>query len=219
MQFQSIFGQHIQHVTMASPNDDENAVDLTAETDKAKKQEENGDKASGKKKSGKKSKKDKKKGKGTKDDAIVEENTLSEEDQELKDRLETCVTTVTNAANEAAVTVPLRLKALDVIVSELRSATSSMTSVPKPLKFLRPHFDTLKKLHAGFTDEVVKADAEMLTLRARLADVLSVLAMTMGKHGKWLASLVFGSFWQLCVGRPTPRHICARAHACIRYPR
>ena len=190
-------------------------MDLTAETDKAKNQKENGDKASGKKKSGKKSKKDKKKGKGTKDDAIVEENTLSEEDQELKDRLETCVTTVTNAANEAAVTVPLRLKALDVIVSELRSATSSMTSVPKPLKFLRPHFDTLKKLHAGLTDEVVKADAEMLTLRARLADVLSVLAMTMGKHGKWLASLGFGSFWQVMCRAV----LCARAHTCIRYPR
>lgn len=192
---------------MASPNEnDENAVDLTAETENTKK--ENG--SDNKKKSGKKSKKDKKKGKGNnKDDAIVEENTLSEEDQELKDRLDTCVTTVTNAANEAAVTVPLRLKALDVIVTELRSATSSMTSVPKPLKFLRPHFDTLKKLHAGIADETVQADVEMLTLRARLADVLSVLAMTMGKHGK---SLVFGN---LFVARRSPHSVSYASHAFV----
>lgn len=27
---------------------------------------------------------------------------------------------------------------------EIRTSTSSMTSVPKPLKFLRPHYGTLK---------------------------------------------------------------------------
>ena len=35
--------------------------------------------------------------------------------------------------------------ALEQMKSEIKSATSSMTSVPKPLKFLRPHYDTLKK--------------------------------------------------------------------------
>ena len=199
---------------MASPNenDEKNAVDLTAETEKAKK-ENGGGGSDNKKKSGKKSKKDKKKGKGNKDDAIVEENTLSEEDQELKDRLETCVTTVTNAANEAAVTVPLRLKALDVIVTELRSATSSMTSVPKPLKFLRPHFDTLKKLHAGIADETVQSDVEMLSLRARLADVLSVLAMTMGKHGTSTLGVfnVFGIY--LFVAHRSP--VSYASHTCM----
>ena len=152
--------------------------------DRQQKEEESADGAAKKKKSKKKGKK--KKGKGDTDGALKEdENALSEEDQELKDRLETCVSTVTNEKNEAAVTVPLRLQALDVIVTELRSATSSMTSVPKPLKFLRPHFDTIKKLHGSIDDDAVKADVEMLTLRARLADVLSVLAMTMGKHGKY----------------------------------
>lgn len=171
------------NATMAPANEEEKAVDLTAETD-SKKKEESADGAAKKKKSKKKGKK--KKGKGDTDGALKEdENALSEEDQELKDRLETCVSTVTNEKNEAAVTVPLRLQALDVIVTELRSATSSMTSVPKPLKFLRPHFDTIKKLHGSIDDDAVKADVEMLTLRARLADVLSVLAMTMGKHGKY----------------------------------
>jgi 26S proteasome regulatory subunit N1 len=148
---------------MAPLDGEENAVDLKAGTEK------------------KPTKQDEKGAKGKKGE--VEPDAMSEEDQELKDRLDTCVSTLLNSENEASVTVPIRLKALDVIVSELRSATSSMTSVPKPLKFLRPHFDVLKKYFAT----IVKADAtdsEMLSLRARLADVLSVLAMTMGKHGK-----------------------------------
>mmetsp|Transcript_27980 Transcript_27980/g.50944 ORF Transcript_27980/g.50944 Transcript_27980/m.50944 type:complete len:932 (-) Transcript_27980:261-3056(-) len=146
---------------MAPLDGEENAVDLKAGTEK------------------KPTKQDEKGAKGKKGE--VEPDAMSEEDQELKDRLDTCVSTLLNSENEASVTVPIRLKALDVIVSELRSATSSMTSVPKPLKFLRPHFDVLKKYFAT----IVKADAtdsEMLSLRARLADVLSVLAMTMGKH-------------------------------------
>jgi 26S proteasome regulatory subunit N1 len=114
-------------------------------------------------------------------DGELKEATMSEEDQELKERLETCVSTVVNKDSEEAVTVPLRLKALDVLVTELRSATSSMTSVPKPLKFLRPHFPELKKLHVQLVgDSAVDGDSEYMLLRARLGDVLSVLAMTLG---------------------------------------
>jgi 26S proteasome regulatory subunit N1 len=98
--------------------------------------------------------------------------TLSDEDKDLKERLETCVSTL--VSTEASVTAPLRMVALDTIVRELREATSSMTSVPKPLKFLRPQFDTLKAYYASLI--------EASELRAHLADVLSVLAMTMGKH-------------------------------------
>lgn len=106
-----------------------------------------------------------------------EEPTMSEEDQELKERLETCVSTLINKDNEQSVTIPLRIKALDVIVDELKSATSSMTSVPKPLKFLRPHFLDLKLFYETLTGE------DYILLRARLADVLSVLAMTMSDTG------------------------------------
>jgi len=109
------------------------------------------------------------------------ENAMSEEDQELKERLETCVSTVVNAEADKEVTIPLRSKALDMIVTELRSATSSMTSVPKPLKFLRPHFVVLKELHATLSEGGEIDDDELLALRARLADVLAVLSMTMGK--------------------------------------
>jgi len=117
-----------------------------------------------------------------KDGEPIAEDTLSEEDRELKERLETCVGTVVNAENESAVTIPLRLKALEIIVTELRTATASMTSVPKPLKFLRPHFAVLKGLFETISKEENNKDVQFLELRARLADVLAVLAMTMGKH-------------------------------------
>jgi 26S proteasome regulatory subunit N1 len=124
-------------------------------------------------------KKDDAKKKKTEEEAA---DAMSEEDKELKERLETCVSTVINAANEAAVTVPIKTNALDVIVNEIRTATASMTSVPKPLKFLRPHFATLKTLYTGM-QEGAELDSATLELRARLADVLAVLAMTMGKPG------------------------------------
>ena len=104
-----------------------------------------------------------------------------DEDKELKERLDTCVFTLVNVENEVEVTIPIRLKALDVIVNELRTATSSMTSVPKPLKFLRRHYVVLKKLYDEIQNEMSQDQNESLELRARLADVLAVLAMTLGK--------------------------------------
>jgi 26S proteasome regulatory subunit N1 len=35
---------------------------------------------------------------------------------------------------------------------QIRTATSSMTSVPKPLKFLRPHYDRIKAIYDTMPD-------------------------------------------------------------------
>ena len=142
---------------------DKNAVTVTAESDKKKETD---------------SKNAKKKGEENDD------SNLSEEDKELKERLETCVSTVLNEKKEANVTIPIRLTALDVIVNELRTATSSMTSVPKPLNFLRPHFASIKNLYKTM-DKATDLANDTLEFRARMADVLSVLAMTMGKPGEF----------------------------------
>jgi 26S proteasome regulatory subunit N1 len=117
------------------------------------------------------------------------EDTLSEEDRQLKDRLETCVSTITNERGETTVTIGIRQKALDMIVMELRSSTSSMTSVPKPLKFLRPYFGMMKSLHNEFSSTFSVETNEALEFRARVADVLAVLAMTMGKSGVFQSTL------------------------------
>ena len=62
-----------------------------------------------------------------------------------------------------------------VFCREIREATTSMTSVPKPLKFLRPHYERLKDAHTSMKDTNNKK---------KLADVLSVLAITTGKEGE-----------------------------------
>lgn len=42
--------------------------------------------------------------------------------------------------------------ALEALRSQIRASTSSMTSVPKPLKYLRPHFSTLKDIYDKWGD-------------------------------------------------------------------
>lgn len=97
------------------------------------------------------------------------EEDLSEEDAALKEQLELLVERVQD--NDAGV----QKLALDTIRSEIRSATSSMTSVPKPLKFLRPHYGTLKDFFA----RMPAGDNKVY-----MADVVSVLAMTMAEDGE-----------------------------------
>ena len=147
---------------MAPKDKEDNAVTVAAEADKKKDE-----------------------GKNKKKEEVDDNENMSEEDRELKERLETCVSTVLNEKQEASVTIPIRNNALDVIVNELRTATASMTSVPKPLKFLRPHFASIKTLYTSFESKT-GLDNPSLEFRARLADVLAVLAMTMGKPGEWV---------------------------------
>jgi 26S proteasome regulatory subunit N1 len=65
---------------------------------------------------------------------------LSEEDQKLKDELEFLVDKAINETD-----IGLQRNALEHLAKEIKTSTSSMTSVPKPLKFLRPHYDKLKE--------------------------------------------------------------------------
>lgn len=91
---------------------------------------------------------------------------LSEEDRALKEKLQLMVERAMDPDEG------VQKLALETIRTEIRSATSSMTSVPKPLKFLRPHFEPLKKYYGNLSKEGPN--------KVFLADVLSVLAMTMG---------------------------------------
>ncbi|MCO5574673.1 hypothetical protein L7F22_028463 [Adiantum nelumboides] len=86
---------------------------------------------------------------------------LSEEDLQLKNELEMLVERL-----EAA---------LESLRTLIRTSTSSMTSVPKPLKFLRPHYPDLKKIYEQWSDSSDKA---------LFAEILSVLAMTYSDSGE-----------------------------------
>ncbi|KAL3715015.1 hypothetical protein ACJRO7_006851 [Eucalyptus globulus] len=94
---------------------------------------------------------------------------LSEEDLALKQQLELYVERVQDPDPG------LQKVALESMRQEIRTSTSSMTSVPKPLKFLRPHYGTLKAYYETMEDS---------DLQRYLADILSVLALTMSAEGE-----------------------------------
>lgn len=63
----------------------------------------------------------------------------------------------------------LYLPTLNQLRVKIRASTTSMTSVPKPLKFLRPHFDTLKQLYEKYPPgdakvNIALSDTDFLSL-------------------------------------------------------
>ncbi|RYP56206.1 hypothetical protein DL771_011993 [Monosporascus sp. 5C6A] len=101
---------------------------------------------------------------GKKDEErIGAEEELSEEDQQLKSELDMLVERLTES--DASLYKP----ALEAMKTFIKTSTSSMTAVPKPLKFLRPHYETLTNLY-----EQWPAGGD----KSSLADVLSVIGMT-----------------------------------------
>uniref|UniRef100_A0A2P2I8Z8 26S proteasome non-ATPase regulatory subunit 2 n=1 Tax=Hirondellea gigas TaxID=1518452 RepID=A0A2P2I8Z8_9CRUS len=91
---------------------------------------------------------------------------ISEEDAKLKQTLELLVERAQDAD------LGIRVQALEALRKEISSSTTSMTSVPKPLKYLHPHYQALKDFYGG---SVISDD------KKSLADILSCLAMTMSK--------------------------------------
>ncbi|KGQ03135.1 26S proteasome regulatory subunit rpn-1 [Beauveria bassiana D1-5] len=95
--------------------------------------------------------------------AATAEEELNEEDQQLKGELDMMVERLTETNKE------LYKTALEAMKTSIKTSTSSMTAVPKPLKFLRPHYETLTNLY----EEWPAGDN-----KTSLADVLSVIGMT-----------------------------------------
>lgn len=94
----------------------------------------------------------------------------SEEDRLLQEELNACVERL--ASGDAA----KYLDALQSLCGHIRASTTSMTSVPKPLKFMRSHYGTMKEAYVHMTEET----------KRMCADVISVLAMTMGEKRECL---------------------------------
>ena len=65
----------------------------------------------------------------------------------------------------------LRINSYNLIKHEITTATSSMTSIPKPLKFLRMHFTDIK----NFYDKFVPTTEKDKNYKLMLSDLLSVL--------------------------------------------
>ena len=66
--------------------------------------------------------------------------------------------------------------ALDAVKDKIKTSTSSMTAVPKPLKFLRPHYPTLEAVFESWPESenkvsILEIDSRMLN--ADLAEFIS----------------------------------------------
>lgn len=150
--FISYFLQHFEtskyYIAMPSDNKEEKTVTISVESDKPK---------------------DKNKNKNSKKDDKDKPEEISEEDLALKEGLELAVLRLQE--KDAS----LHAQALNHLSYEIRTATASMTSVPKPLKFLHPHYNSLKAVYESW-----HAAHDM---KQSMADMLSVLAMTMSTPG------------------------------------
>ncbi|KAI8825259.1 armadillo-type protein [Fimicolochytrium jonesii] len=100
---------------------------------------------------------------------LEEEEELSDEDKQLKEELEMLVERLTESDKT------LYKPALETLRTLIRTSTSSMTAVPKPLKFLRPHYSGLITVHESWPAGANKNF---------LADILSVLSMSFAEEGK-----------------------------------
>ncbi|CAJ0934789.1 unnamed protein product, partial [Ranitomeya imitator] len=117
----------------------------------------------------------------------------SEEDKQLQDELEMLVERL--GEKDSSLYKP----ALEELRRQIRSSTTSMTSVPKPLKFLRPHYGKLKEIYESMTPGENKHFA---------ADIISVLAMTMSGERECLKYRLLGSQEELASwGHEYVRHL------------
>lgn len=66
--------------------------------------------------------------------------------------------------------------ALESLRSQIRASTTSMTSVPKPLKFLRPHYDSLKEVHEKIKDDETKVAFRNYLSSERFGLIVSALS-------------------------------------------
>ena len=94
----------------------------------------------------------------------------------LKEKLELLVERLTDRE------MAQRVHALDQLKLEISGATKTMTSVPKPLKFLSPHFPKIKAAYEAETDSTIKVSRKDLYIN----DLTKILALgKMCRLGKY----------------------------------
>lgn len=103
---------------------------------------------------------------------------MSEEDLKLRNDLEALVKRLSESDDS------LYLSALETMRELVRASTTSMTSVPKPLKFLLPHYATMKKIHRKLENGS--------SIKKLCADIISVLAMTTDEQSDCLNYRLIG---------------------------
>lgn len=108
-------------------------------------------------------------GGGNKDDE------MSDEDLQLKNELEMLVERLKESDTD------LYKPALESLRTLIKTSTSSMTSVPKPLKFLRPFYTELIDIREQWAAD--SNNDKLAAQRSLLSSIISVLAMTYSDNG------------------------------------
>lgn len=111
----------------------------------------------------------------SKKDEKNDEPQLSEEDKLLQSTLHDSVDIL--CAPDTKTDIAGR--AIATISNEVKSSTGSMTSVPKPLKFLKPKYEDLLTFYNKITDEDPN--------KINAGRLVSALSMTMGEEGSVLS--------------------------------
>ncbi|CAC5368757.1 PSMD2 [Mytilus coruscus] len=131
-----------------------------------------------------------------KDKKGEKEQELSEEDKQLQEELNMLVERLKESDQK------LYKPALESLRSQIRASTTSMTSVPKPLKFLRPHYESLKEVYEKIKDDTTKRFC---------ADIVSVLGMTTSDTRESLKYRILGSKEEIgSWGHEYVRHIAGQ---------
>jgi 26S proteasome regulatory subunit N1 len=67
----------------------------------------------------------------------------------------------------------IRMNAYNMIKNEVSTSTASMTSIPRPLKFLRLHYDAIKE----YQENLRQSDQKDREFKLVLNDLLAVIVM------------------------------------------
>lgn len=111
-----------------------------------------------------------------------DEENLSEQDLKLKNDLDMLVNNLLSTTADSGDIVQLYLTSMQSLKDLIMNSTSSMTAVPKPLKFLRNYYNVLLNLYYNVwstnnSSSNLGIDS-INTLRSKLSDILSVISMT-----------------------------------------
>eukprot|EP01138_Halocafeteria_seosinensis_P008552 gb/GECG01008741.1/.p1 GENE.gb/GECG01008741.1/~~gb/GECG01008741.1/.p1 ORF type:complete len:1012 (+),score=153.11 gb/GECG01008741.1/:1-3036(+) len=94
---------------------------------------------------------------------------MTEEDRRLKESLEEALEDLKNEDTNK------QDQALELMRTEIQQSTSSMTGVPRPLKFLLPHYEELKDQYKKLNNQALKK---------KLADIISVVATVADRENR-----------------------------------
>ena len=87
----------------------------------------------------------------------------------MKDRIDNYVTVLLDPSSTAEQIG----KSIELLKTEVKDSTTTMTSVPKPFKFIKEYYERLVEHYS-----VYKASGKNSSVAAKLADIMSILAMS-----------------------------------------